>query len=586
MDKARQKQVNHWLRAQRAVVKRQLNLNVLLGCTSAVLLVVQTWGLAFLLEQLIIKQVQPRAFLPYFAGLLAIFVLRAGILYWREKIGFASGKRLRNHIRAQVLDKLAQIGPVAMKQRPAGSWATIVLEQVENLHNFYARYLPQQYLSMLVPLIIVAAVFPINWVAGAILLITAPLIPVFMALVGLKAAETSQKNITVLQRLSGRFLDRLRGLETLRLFDQAEHEKQAMSQAADDFRVTTMDVLKVAFLSSAVLEFFTSISIAMMAVYFGFSYLGQIEFGHHGVALTLFVGFFSLILAPEFYQPLRDLGTYYHDRAAAIGAADSIEAFISQDVQGVQSAEHYLADGALIDISARDLEVLTPAGEPLSGKLNFSVAKGERVALVGQSGAGKSSLMNVLLGFLPYRGSLLVNGVELRELDLRAWREHIAWVGQNPLLLPGSIRDNLLIGNPQADEAALMAALEQADAKPFVAQLGLDYTLQEGNAGLSGGQIQRLAVARAILRRSHLLLLDEPTASLDANSESAVLRSLAALSQAQTTLMITHRIEDLRESDQIWVMRQGEIVQHGRFDALAQTGYFAQLLNERQYEIN
>ncbi|MBE2895617.1 cysteine/glutathione ABC transporter permease/ATP-binding protein CydD [Pasteurellaceae bacterium HPA106] len=586
MDKARQKQVNQWLRAQRVMIKRPLYFNVLLGCISAVLLVLQTWGLAFLLEQLIVKRAAPSDFVTYFIGLSGIFVLRAGILYWREKIGFTSGQRLRSHIRAQVLDKLALIGPVAMKQRPAGSWATIVLEQVENLHNFYARYLPQQYLSMLIPLIIVAAVFPINWVAGAILLITAPLIPVFMALVGLKAAETSQKNITVLQRLSGRFLDRLRGLETLRLFDQAEYEQQEMTKAADEFRITTMDVLKVAFLSSAVLEFFTSISIAMMAVYFGFSYLGQIEFGHHGMALTLFVGFFSLILAPEFYQPLRDLGTYYHDRAAAIGAADSIEAFISQSVQGSQSADKALAEDDRLDIAAHDLEVLTPDGRPLSGKLHFHLKKGERVALVGQSGAGKSSLMNVLLGFLPYRGSLRINGVELRELDLPRWRERIAWVGQNPLLLPGSIRENVLIGNPHASDDALWAALEKADAATFVSQLGLDYVLQEGNVGLSGGQIQRLAVARAILRHSMLLLLDEPTASLDANSESAVLCSLAQLSQRQTTLMITHRIEDLRECDQIWVMRQGEIVQNGQFDVLSQSGYFAQLLNERQYEIN
>ncbi|MBE2894304.1 heme ABC transporter permease/ATP-binding protein CydD [Spirabiliibacterium falconis] len=586
MDKTRQKQVNRWLRAQRAIIKRPLYLNVLLGGISAVLLVIQTWGLAFLLEQLIIKRALPNAFVNYFVGLLGIFILRAGILYWREKIGFSSGQRLRHHIRSQLFDKLAEIGPVAMKQHPAGSWATIVLEQVENLHNFYARYLPQQYLSLLIPLIIVAAVFPINWVAGAILLITAPLIPIFMALVGLKAAETSQKNITVLQRLSGRFLDRLRGLETLRLFDQTDYEKTQMAQAADEFRTTTMDVLKVAFLSSAVLEFFTSISIAMMAVYFGFSYLGQIEFGHQGVMLTLFVGFFSLILAPEFYQPLRDLGTYYHDRAAAIGAADSIEKFLSQQVITTQSAVKSVNSSAQIDITACDLEVLTPEGKPLSENLNFSLKKGQRVALVGQSGAGKSSLFNVLLGFLPYRGSVRINGVELRELELTSWREHIAWVGQNPLLLPGSIRENVMLGNPDASDDMLWHALEQADAMAFVTQLGLDYALQEGGVGLSGGQIQRLAVARAILRKSALLLLDEPTASLDANSESAVLASLTQLSRSQTTLMITHRIEDLRQCDQILVMRQGRLVQQGQFEELAQSGYFAQLLNERKYAIN
>ncbi|KAE9527981.1 heme ABC transporter permease/ATP-binding protein CydD [Testudinibacter aquarius] len=588
MNKARQKVVAKWLRQQQKIIKAPLYFNILLGCLSAVLLIGQTWLLAMILDGFIIQQQPRQQFLSAFIGLFGIFVVRAIILYLRERLGFYAGQRLRQVIRQQVLDKLTAVGPVAMKIHPSGTWATIVLEQVENLHNFYARYLSQQFLSLLIPLIILIAVFPINWVSALILLFTAPLIPIFMALVGLKAAETSQRNITILGRLSGQFLDRLRGLETLRLFGRTEQTLQSMNHAADEFRRSTMDVLKIAFLSSAVLEFFTSISIAMMAVYFGFSYLGQISFGSGGVMLALFVGFFSLILAPEFYQPLRDLGTYYHDRAAAVAAADAIEDFLAQDFLTVQTeqSDNIIADQT-VSITAQQLEILSPQGQPLSQPLNFTLSSKQSVALIGQSGAGKSSLLNVLLGFLPYRGSLQVNGIEICELNLQQWRQQIAWVGQNPLLLPGSIRENLLLGNPKASEQQLQQALQAAYAQEFTDKLGLDYLIREGGLGLSGGQAQRLAIARALLRHAKLLLLDEPTASLDATSESAVLNTLQQASRQQTTLMVTHRIEDLQQSDQIWVMRQGAIVQQGTFAELRQQdGYFAELLSERRQAID
>ncbi|MGR3808700.1 heme ABC transporter permease/ATP-binding protein CydD [Pasteurella testudinis] len=588
MNKTRQKTVAKWLRQQQKIIKRPLYLNILLGCFSAVLLVGQTWLLAWILDGLIIRQLAREPFLNAFIALFAIFVIRALILYGRERLGFYGGQRLRQTIRRQILDKINAVGPVAMKIHPAGTWATIVLEQVENLHNFYARYLSQQFLSLLIPLIILIAVFPINWVSGLILLLTAPLIPLFMALVGLKAAETSQRNITVLGRLSGQFLDRLRGLETLRLFGRSEQQQRSMNQAADEFRESTMDVLKIAFLSSSVLEFFTSISIAIVAVYFGFSYLGQIEFGNGGVMLPLFVGFFSLILAPEFYQPLRDLGTYYHDRAAAVAAADAIEDFLSQDFLTVQAQQsNQVISAQAISISAVGLEILSPQGQALSKPLNFHLAAKQSVALVGQSGAGKSSLLNVLLGFLPYRGSLQVNGIEIRDLDLAQWRQQIAWVGQNPLLLAATIRENLQLGDQQATDEQLQQALQAAHAAEFTDKLGLDYQIQEGGLGISGGQAQRLAIARALLRKGGLLLLDEPTASLDAHSESAVLATLQQFSKRQSTMMVTHRIEDLQQSDQIWVMRQGEIVQQGSFEQLQrQSGYFADLLAERQQVID
>ena len=523
--------------------------------------------------------------IPYFLGLIIGFGMRAIILWTREKIGFQSGQLLRNHIRQKILDKIHLVGPATINQKPAGSWASIMLEQVENLHNFYARFLPQQSLSAIVPVVILIAVFPLNWAAGLILMITAPLVPLFMIIVGIAAADNSQKNMDTLSRLSAQFLDRLRGLETLRLFNRTSEQTEHIENATEDFRETTMDVLKLAFLSSAVLEFFTSISIALMAVYFGFSYLGQIEFGTYNAPLTLFTGFFCLILAPEFYQPLRDLGAYYHDRAAGIGAADAIVDFLESDYLTVHQNEKTISLESAVEISAENLVVLSTQGSALTKSLNFQIPANHNVALVGQSGAGKTSLMNVILGFLPYEGSLKINGQELRESNLADWRKHIAWVGQNPLLLQGTIKENLLLGDVQANDEEINQALMRSQAKEFTDKLGLHHEIKDGGLGVSVGQAQRLAIARALLRKGDLLLLDEPTASLDAQSENLVLQALNEASQHQTTLMITHRIEDLKQCDQIFVMQRGEIVQQGKFAELQHEGFFAELLAQRQQDI-
>ena len=346
-----------------------------------------------------------------------------------------------------------------------------------------------------------------------------------------------------------------------------------------------MDVLKLAFLSSAVLEFFTSISIALMAVYFGFSYLGQIEFGTYNAPLTLFTGFFCLILAPEFYQPLRDLGAYYHDRAAGIGAADAIVDFLESDYLTVHQNEKAISLTSAVEISAENLVVLSTQGSALTKPLNFQIPANHNVALVGQSGAGKTSLMNVILGFLPYEGSLKINGQELRESNLADWRKHIAWVGQNPLLLQATIKENLLLGDIQTSDEKIHHALSQAQATEFTNKLGLDYEIKDGGLGISVGQAQRLAIARALLRKGSLLLLDEPTASLDAQSENLVLQALNEMSCYQTTLMITHRIEDLKQCDQIFVMQQGEIIQQGIFAELQNEGFFGELLAQRKQDI-
>ena len=577
MKKERQKFIQKWLREQQKTVKKYLLLNVLFGAISALFMIGQMALIALMLHKIIIEHQTANQYLAEIGLLFGCFTARAVLIWLRERMGFKAGQALRLHLRQQIIEKLLAVGPMSIQQKTTGSWANLILEQVENLHNFYARYLPQQFLSLIVPILILCIVFPINWAAGFILFATLPLLPIFMALAGIKAVEANQRNIGVLSRMSGQFLDKLRGLETIRLFGQAEKQAEQIYQSTEEFRLSTMDVLKMAFLSSAVLEFFTAISIAVMAVYFGFTFLGELDFGGYGVAVGLFTGFFCLMLAPEFYQPLRELGVFYHDKAAAIAAADNIEAFLNEEVLSRQTSQKDFKNQPLV-IQAKDCVVLSPQSKRLTQPLNFDICEKQHIALVGQSGAGKSSLMNMLLGFLPYEGSVTINGIELRELNLIQWREKLAWVGQNPQLIRGSLKENILLGNYEVSEQALTQALSLSKADEFVYRLGLEHQVQDSNAGISGGQVQRIAIARALLRNYELLMLDEPTASLDLQSEQQVLQALHHLSQQHTTLMITHRIEDLASCDEIWVMKKGQIIQKGKFAEIKSQGDFAELL--------
>ncbi|WP_044105052.1 heme ABC transporter permease/ATP-binding protein CydD [secondary endosymbiont of Heteropsylla cubana] len=571
MNKNRQHTLLCWLRLQSKQTQGYLHLSLLLGLISATMIIGQAWMLAGLLQSFIIDKIPRIILIRNFFFLALFFILRALINYAREQVGFIAGALLRRHIRVQLLDRLARLGPAWIHNQPSGSWSCMLLEQVEDMQEFYARYLPQLSLAVMIPLMMLIVTFFMNWVAGIILFLTAPLIPIFMALVGMGAAEANRRNFLALSRLSGYFLDRLRGLNTLRLFFRAEVEMQELARATDLFRQRTMEVLQIAFLSSGVLEFFSSISIALVAVYFGFSYLGEFNFGTYGSAVTLFSGFLILILAPEFFQPLRDLGMFYHAKARALGAAESLVSFLENNEDQFQGIGKEVLNPGLVSLVANNLCILSPDGSILVGPLNFSVSAGQRVAIVGISGSGKSSIFRVLLGFLPYSGSILINGKELRTLELNLWRKRLSWISQNPILPASTLRENILLGAPQANHAQLMKVVNVTYIKEFLSVLsdGLDTKIGEDAKLLSVGQVQRVALARALIRTPDLLLLDEPTASLDALSEKLIMRALDPAMRRQTTLFITHQLQVITDFDLIWVMDDGKIVQQGTYKELS-----------------
>lgn len=589
MDKSLEKSLAKWLKSQQSSCGIFLKLSVLCGVLNGIAIVAQAYFIAQILQGVIIDNLVPAALSLQFFALIGLLFVRALLAQVRERISFEAGKRLRTDIRQAVLNKLVALGPVFIKGKPAGAWATLVFEQVEDLHDFYAKYLPQMMLAGFIPLLILACVFPLNWAAGIILMTTAPLIPLFMILVGMGAADANRKNMQALSRLSGHFMDRLKGLQTLKLFNRGEAELVNIEHASEDFRARTMSVLRLAFLSSAVLEFFAAVSIAVLAVYFGFSYLGHLDFGHYGVQVSLFTGMFVLILAPEFYQPLRDLGTHYHAKAQAIGAAEALVELLDYQVNTpakIHSTSLNMAFTAeSINIQAIGVEVFSLDGQRLAGPISFTLPAGEHWAIVGPSGAGKTSLLNALLGFLPYQGSLLINGQELSQLNVAQWRQHLAWLGQDPQLFHGTVRENVALANPQLNDAQIMTLLEQADISEFVKQqpLGLDLVISDQSAGVSVGQAQRFALARALAQPAKLFLLDEPTASLDAQSEQSVLTSLYRALQSTTALTVTHKLDDLHNMNYILVMDNGMVVQHGHVNDLRQAdGLLAQMLNQQQ----
>lgn len=561
---------------------------MMLGLLSGLLILAQAWLMAGLLHSLIIEHTSRDALLQSFLLMALTFVLRAVVTWLREQVGFICGRVIRQEMRKLVLDRLEKLGPAWIRGKPAGSWASIILEQIEDMQDYYSRYLPQIALAGIIPLLILVSVFPINWAAGMILLVTAPLIPLFMALVGMGAADANRRNFVALARLSGNFLDSLRGLDTLRLFHRGTAEINQIKRSTEHFRARTMDVLRLAFLSSAVLEFFASISIAVVAVYFGFSYLGELNFGSYGTPVTLFAGFLVLILAPEFFQPLRDLGAFYHAKAQAVGAAESLVTFLSSESAEMGDGDQNFPAGKAVDLNARDLIIQSPQGKTLAGPLTFSIQAGHRIAIVGLSGAGKSSLLNVLLGFLPYQGSVTVSGMELKSLRNDQWRQQLSWVGQNPHLPEQTLRANILLNQPDVSDEQLQSAIDRAYVNEFLPLLpsGLETELGDSAARLSIGQAQRVAVARALLSPCSLLLLDEPTASLDAHSEKRVMSALNDASKAQTSLLVTHQLEDTRDYDEIWVMEKGLIAERGTFAQLVtQNGLFASLLSQRNKEL-
>lgn len=520
---------------------------VLAGSQTIILVV----GLAWLIQQIVLEARSPLALLPVFALLAGCVVLRAAFQWGHETLSLEASLRIRQRARAQLLDKLAELGPIWLTSRHSGALANQVVEHIDALEGYFARFYTQLRITLCLPLLILVVVCWLDYLVAVFLLLSAPLIPLFMALVGMGAERLNRDQFVAVSRLSAHFIDRVRGMATLQLFGHTAAAQRDVWFATDEYRRLSMRTLRLAFLSSAVLEFFASVAIAVVAMYVGFGLLGYIEYGP-SPELTLFSGLAVLLLAPEFFQPLRTLSQHYHDRAAALGAAESVVNILNEPDLIVQEHSTPYGGSVLIELAAAC--VAYPGRGHVIGPIDLAIAQGEMVAISGASGSGKSTLLALLAGFIQPS-----SGEYRRKINSQA-----AWLDQQPCLLHGSLADNLRLAVPHASENEMLEALHHSGFAPLLVQLpdGLNTLIGERGVGLSGGQAQRLALARVYLSKAPLVLLDEPTASLDHDTEQLVIAALLELANNGRTLVIaTHHPAVISAAQRHFIFEKGELTE-------------------------
>jgi ATP-binding cassette subfamily C protein CydD len=534
-----------------------LFVSVALGLLSALLIVAQAWLLA---------DVVARAFrdgrdlaqlkAPLIALLVVVFA-RAAVAWATELAASRSSARAKSQLRAALLERVATLGLDQSREQRTGELAVLATRGIDALDGYFSLYLPQLFLAVIVPVVVVVVVLWNDWISAAIIAFTIPLIPLFMALVGAATRERMDSQFRILERLAGHFLDVVAGLPTLKIFGRAKAQAKAIGEITERYRRATLGTLRITFLSSLILELVATISVALVAVAIGLRLLGG--------ELNLRTALFALVLAPEAYLPLRRLGANYHASAEGIAAAEQVFAVLEAptpaygtrtDFPGPALTEltaaarlpaHDPADpdpeGA--NLAIKGLRVSYPGrSEPALDGVSLTIHEGEVLALVGPSGCGKSTLLGVLLGLVaPERGTIRVGKVDLTELDIGAWRERLAWVPQRPHLFAASVAANVRLGRPEATTEEVRTAIDAAGLTDVVERLpdGLDTVLGERGAGLSAGERQRVALARAFLRDAPLLLLDEPTANLDGETEREIVRTIVRLARGRTVVLVAHR---------------------------------------------
>ena len=584
--------VPEWLKSRGRPVRKRLALTVALGELAGILLLGQTAFLVEIGNGAIFRHSSLASLAPDFAGILAVVALRAVVTWASRGAAFSCASEVKQSMRADLVSRLEEIGPIALADMHAGELATTAVDGVEAIDGYFSRYLPQRAVASLLPLSILAVVLPLDWISGVILIVTAVFLPLTMIVIGEEAHERNRRLWGRLSQMSAHFLDALRGLPTLKMFGAERREAEVVASTSDAYRTASMEVMRIAFLSSFMLELISTVSIAIVAVVSGLRMLAG--------SLPFAPGYFILLAAPEYFLSLRTLGTYYHTRMEAVSAAERLFELLSGGPSAADAAAAPGATGggaAILAVSRQATAsgravtaaeplatraALRPAGTPRSRPLelhdlrfsypgrpvlsgaSLAVAPGEHIALVGPSGAGKSTILHLLLGFIQAEsGSITIGDRPLGELDRSEWLARIAWLPQRPTLFHGTIAENIAIGRLGASLAEMREAARKAYADEFIERLprGYESTVGELGEGLSGGQIQRVALARLFLRDPELVLLDEPTAHLDLESERLVGAGIAALTRGRSLLYVTHRLGGAGDFDRLVALEEGRLAE-------------------------
>ncbi|ANU15026.1 Transport ATP-binding protein CydD [Planococcus halocryophilus Or1] len=532
-------------------------------------------GLATIGQALFFVMIADRVFLqnatfesliPLFGGLLISILLRAGSGYALGKAGVNLASDVKNEFRNTLIQSFARNPLLTAAQGQSGQKVSLLMDSVDEIDGFFSKYIPQMIQTYMIPVILLGVIFAQNWTSGIIILITAPFIPVFMALVGKGTKKKADEKMEQLNRFSGTFLDVLQGLSTLKLFGQAEKQQQAIKKSSLSFRDSTMEVLKSAFLSSLMLEYISMLSIGIVALEIG---LRLVVFDN----ISFFTAFFILILVPDFFNLLKDFGSAFHTARGSVSAAKQLTSELEKPNVDLTWGKETMAQEPP-HLSLEQLSFQYGEGFSLA-PLNVEIPPYSQVAIVGKSGSGKTTLMHLVAGLLPQsEGRFYVNGVARENISETSWFDQLSYISQHPYLFAGTIRENIKMGvaGDVSDEEVLAAA-KKAGIAEMVSTLekGFETPIGEAGRGLSGGEKQRIAIARAFLKKPSLILFDEPTTGLDLQTEKILQDSLHDLQKTSTVITVAHRLHTIKGADIILFLDDGKLDATGNHDELLET---------------
>lgn len=519
---------------------------VALGLVTTGLVVFQAWLLAYVISTAFAGHKSLSFLRLPLALLVVVVVVRASVAWLGEIAAVRASTKIKGQLRSALVRHVGQTGPGVGDHTRSAAFTILATRGLDALDGYFARYLPQLILAVVAPVLIIAVSAGADWVSAVIFCLTVPLIPVFMALIGLATRDRTDRQFAALQRLGGHFLDVVSGLPTLKIFGRAKQQAAMVKEISEQYRHKSMQVLRLTFLSSLVLELMATLSVAVVAVAVGLRLAGG--------KLDLRSALFVLVLAPEVYLPLRQLGGSFHASAEGATAATQVFAVLDQPLPGARPGGA-VPDPSRVALEVDRLEVQYPGrATPALQGVSLRIEPDSTVALAGPSGCGKSTLLAAMIGLVPIRaGSIRAGGIDLGTMDPDLWRSRVAWVPQRPHMFAATIAENIAIARHDAHPEEIRAAAIDAGLGPVLDRLpqGMMTELGDGGQGLSAGERRRVALARAILRQAPLLLLDEPTADLDAETEALVLARLGHLARHRTVVVVAHRPALLEMADQV-----------------------------------
>ncbi|WP_306432532.1 thiol reductant ABC exporter subunit CydD [Oceanobacillus sp. J11TS1] len=553
---------------------------VVISLFMAAAIVGQSYLVVSIIQQLFLENAAFSTVIPAVFLLISVLLLRTIFQYMIKGAGIKMAQTAKISIRERLLAHFTNQPMADAEKGQSGQKTSLFMDTVDEIDGYFSKYLPQVMQSAGIVLVVWIVIFTQNWTSGLIILVSAPFIPIFMMIIGVKTKDKSKEQLSQLAAFSGTFLDTLQGLPTVKLFGQSVEQRNKINRDSTGFRDATMGVLKVAFTNSLALEFIAMLSIGLIALEIA---IRMIIFQN----LSFFTGFFVLLLAPEMFSQLKQLGSAFHSGRASMGAASRVEDVLEEETAPVHWGETPLQKKETPELRLEQASFHYEQGNFQLEPATVRILPNEQVAIIGKTGAGKSTLLHLLAGLLPVReGSFFIDGVPQEKVQKTDWFERISYLSQHPYVFSGTVRENIMLGSQdEQSDKTIQEVAAYAGIWEWISVLpdGLDTVIGEGGRGLSGGEKQRIAIARTLLKKPQILFFDEPTTGLDIQTEHMLQKSLDALKSHATIITVAHRLHTIRSADKILLLERGQIAGQGTHEELYQNNkMYQQMITAQQ----